>query len=231
MRISSVVRFVMLRLLLTAVAVAGLVQAASSAFDFYLVSLEGKSVPLKQYGGKVLLIVNLATKSEYKDQIAKLEALYEKYESQGLVIVGIPSNDFGAGQPEKATEVQQAYASYKLKFPLFGKSSVTGKDQIPLYAFLTGSKKSGGDKVEAGEKAEAKDEGDKKDASPTAGEVPWNFTKYLVDRKGKPIARFDADVAPDSPDLIVAIEEALAAKPGAGEGGTLKAERAMVWGR
>jgi glutathione peroxidase len=225
MQISSVVRFVMVRLLVTTVAVAGLVQAASSAFDFYLVSLEGKSVPLKQYDGKVLLIVNLATKSEYRDQIAKLEALYEKYEAQGLVIIGIPSNDFGAGQPEKAAEVQQAYASYKLKFPLFGKSSVTGKDQIPLYAFLAGPKKDGGDK------ADGKEEGEKKDASPTAGEVPWNFTKYLVDRKGKPIARYDADVAPDSPDLIVAIEEALAAKPGSGDGGTLKAARAVVWGR
>jgi glutathione peroxidase len=224
MQISSFVRFFTVRLLVTWLAVAGLVYAAPCVFDFYLVSLDGKSVPLKQYDGKVLLVVNLATKSEYKDQIAKLEALYEKYEPQGLVIIGIPSNDFGAGQPEKAGDVQQAYASYKLKFPLFGKAAVTGKDQIPLYGFLAGPKKSGGDK------AEAKDEGEKKDASPTAGEVPWNFTKYLVDKKGKPIARFDADIAPDSPDLIVAIEEALAAKPGA-ESGTQKAEREVVSGR
>jgi glutathione peroxidase len=225
MRISYLARFVMIRLLVTALALAGLVQAASSVFDFYLVSLEGKSVPLKQFDGKVLLIVNLATKTEYKDQIPKLEALYEKYEPQGLVVIGIPSNDFGAGQPEKPGEIQQAYAGYKLKFPLFGKSSVIGKEQIPLYAFITGSKKS--DDV----KAEVKDEGEKKDASPTAGEVPWNFTKYLTDRRGKPIARFDADVAPDAPDLIVAIEEALNAKPGASDKDTEKAAREAVTAR
>src|SRR5271165_5509068 len=148
MRISSFVRFVMIRLLMTAVALAGLVQAASSVYDFYLVSLEGKSVPLKQYDGNVLLIVNLATKTEYKDQIPKLEVLYEKYEPQGLVVIGIPSDDFGAGQPEKPGEIQQAYAAYKLKFPIFGKSAVTGKEQIPLYAFITGSKKSGEIKAE-----------------------------------------------------------------------------------
>jgi glutathione peroxidase len=225
MRISSLACFVVVRLLMTAVALAGLVQAASSVYDFYLVSLEGKSVPLKQYDGKVLLIVNLATKTEYKGQIPKLEALYEKYEPQGLVVIGIPSNDFGAGQPEKPAEIQQAYAEYKLKFPLFGKSSVTGKDQIPLYAFITGTKKPGDIK------AEVKDEGEKKDASPTAGEVPWNFTKYLTDRKGKPIARFDADVAPDAPELIVAIEEALNAKPGAGDKETEKAGREVVRAR
>jgi glutathione peroxidase len=208
-----------------AVAMAGLLQAASSVFDFYLVSLDGKSVPLKQYDGKVLLLVNLATKTEYKDQIPKLEALYEKYEPQGLVVVGIPSNDFGAGQPEKPAEIQQAYTMYKLKFPLFGKSAVTGKEQIPLYAFITGSKKS------SDVRAEVKDEGEKKDASPTAGEVPWNFTKYLADRKGKPIARFDADVAPDSPELIVAIEAALNAKPGTWDSGTQKAEREVLKAR
>jgi len=223
MRISVFVR--LLRLLATAVALAGLVQAASSVFDFYLVSLEGKSVPLKQYDGKVLLIVNLATKTEYKDQIPKLEALYEKYEPQGLMVIGIPSNEFGAGQPEKPGEIQQAYAGYKLKFPLFGRSAVTGKEQIPLYAFITGAKKAGDIK------AEVKDEGEKKDTSPTAGEVPWNFTKYLTDRKGKPIARFDADVAPDSPDLIVAIEEALGAKPAAGDKETEKAAREITRAR
>src|SRR5271170_2529629 len=217
MRISSFACLVMVRLMVTAVALAGLVQAASSVFDFYLVSLDGKSVPLKQYDGKVLLIVNLASKTEYKDQIPKLEALYEKYEPQGLVVVGIPSNDFGAGQPEKAAEIQQAYAAYNLKFPLFGKSAVTGKEQIPLYAFITGTRKPGDIK------AEAKDENEKKEAPPTAGEVPWNFTKYLTDRKGKPIARFDADVAPDAPELMVAIEEALNAKPGAGDKETEKA--------
>ena len=109
MRISVFVR--LLRLLATAVALAGLVQAASSVFDFYLVSLEGKSVPLKQYDGKVLLIVNLATKTEYKDQIPKLEALYEKYEPQGLMVIGIPSNEFGAGQrlPKEIIPVLIAY--------------------------------------------------------------------------------------------------------------------------
>ncbi len=175
----------------------------SSVLDFSLVSQDGKSVPMKQYAGKVLLLVNLATKSQFADQIPKLETLYEKYEPKGLLILGVPSNDFGAGEPEKDAEVAAAYARFKLKFPLFGKSTVTGHDQLPLYTFLTtGPKKPGGGEEEGGKKA-----------WPTAGEVPWNFTKYLIDRQGKPLARFDADVAPDSVDLMAAIEQALDAKP------------------
>jgi glutathione peroxidase len=178
-------------------------EGPSSVLDFSLVSLDGKSAPLKQYAGKVLLIVNLATKSKFADQIPKLETLYEKYEAQGLLILGVPSNDFGAGEPEKDTEVAAAYATYKLKFPLFGKSTVTGHDQLPLFKYLTTPPKKSG---------EGEEEGSKK-AWPTAGEVPWNFTKYLIDRQGKPLARFDADVAPDSVDLMSAIEQALEAKP------------------
>jgi glutathione peroxidase len=176
--------------------------APASIHDFSLVTLDGKSAPLKAYAGKVLLIVNLATKSQFSDQIPKLEALYEKYEAQGLVILGVPSNDFGGGEPEKDAEVAAAYAGFKLKFPLFGKCSVTGHDQLPVFKFLTTPPKKSG---------EGEDEGDGK-KWPTAGEVPWNFTKYLIDRQGKPIARFDADVTPDSVDLMTAIEKALEAK-------------------
>jgi glutathione peroxidase len=197
-------------------------EGPSSVLDFSLVSLDGKSVPLKQYAGKVLLIVNLATRSQFSDQIPKLETLFEKYEAQGLLILGVPSNDFGAGEPEKDAEVAAAYGAFKLKFPLFGKCTVTGHDQLPLYAFL-----SAGPPKKSGSGGEGDDEGGKK-AWPTAGDVPWNFTKYLIDREGKPLARFDADVAPDSVDLMAAIEKALESKAEAP--GTQKANLSLPAG-
>lgn len=207
MKISFFTRSAVVVLLAGGLAPAFAPSEPSSVLDFSLVSIDGKNVLLKQYAGKVLLIVNLATKSEFSDQIPKLETLYEKYESQGLLILGVPSNDFGAGEPEKDAEVAAAYAGFKLKFPVFGKCTVTGHDQLPLYKFLTTPPKKSGEGA-----AEGEEEGGKK-SWPTAGEVPWNFTKYLIDRQGKPLSRFDADVAPDSVDLMAAIEKALEAKP------------------
>jgi glutathione peroxidase len=179
-----------------------LLHGAHTVFDFSLVSSDGKTLPLKQYSGKVLLIVNVASQSQFNDQIAKLEILFEKYQKQGFIVLAVPSNDFGKEEPEPANEVANSYAGFHLTFPLLAKSSVIGKDQLPLFKFLAQPK------AEA-KKSETDDDDDK---SPPA-EVPWNFSKYLVGRKGQVISRFDADVPPDSPVLMAAVEDALNAKP------------------
>ena len=175
-------------LLLAATALA----ASGSVYDFSLVSIDGKETPLKTYQGKVLLIVNLASQTIYSDQIPKLDSLHKAYEQQGFVVLGIPSDDFGHGEPGKAEDVKAYYVDkLHVSFPLFGKSALTGKDQIPLYEFLTDAKLN----------------------AKTGGELPWNFSKYLIGRDGKPVARFDAGTPPDSPELMAAVETALEKKP------------------
>jgi glutathione peroxidase len=171
-------------------------RAAASVYDFYLVSLDGAEVPLKTYQGKVLLIVNVASHTIYNDQLPKLEALHSAYAAQGFEILAIPSDDFGHGEPGKPEEVKAYYRDkLHLTFPLFSKAALTGKGQIPLYEFLTDAKLN----------------------VKTGGELPWNFTKYLIDRDGKPVARFDAGTQPDSPELMAAVEDALARQAGAKE--------------
>ncbi len=167
-------------------------QAGQTVYDFSLASADGKEASLKAYDGKVLLIVNLARKTIYSDQIAKLDALYRAYQPQGLVVIGIPSDDFGHGEPGKPEEVKDYYAAMHVSFPVFAKAALSGKDQIPLYEYLTDSKLN----------------------AAAGGELPWNFSKYLVGRDGKPVARFDAGTPPDSPDLMAAVEAALEKKPG-----------------
>jgi glutathione peroxidase len=171
--------------------------AAGSVYDFYLVSLDGAEVPLKTYQGKVLLIVNVASHTVYSGQLPKLEALHRAYAAQGFAVLAIPGDDFGHGEQGKPEEVAAYYRDkMHLTLPLFSKAALTGKNQIPLYEFLTDSK------------VNAK----------TGGELPWNFTKYLIDRDGKPAARFDAGVQPDDPELMAAVEDALARKPGVAQG-------------
>ncbi len=143
-----------------------------------------------QFKGKVLLIVNVASNSSFTPQYAGLEELYKKHKDEGLVVLGFPSNDFGAQEPETEAKIQSfCESNYHVTFPLFSKISVRGDDITPLFSYLT------------------------KEANPKLkGEVHWNFSKFLIDRKGKLVARFSSDVAPDDPDLIVAIENALAGK-------------------
>jgi len=139
----------------------------------------------------VLLIVNLASNTVYSDQTAKLETLYQAYAKQGFVVVGIPSNDFGRGEPGKPAEVKTYYLdTLHVTFPVFAKALIAGVNQIPLYEFLTDTKLN----------------------PKTGGELPWNFTKYLIGRDGKPVIRFDAGTPPDSPDLMAAVETALEKK-------------------
>jgi glutathione peroxidase len=165
--------------------------AASSVHEFTLNALNGTPTPLASFKGKVMLIVNVASQCGYTYQYEGLQALYVKYKDRGLVVAGFPANNFGGQEPGTDAEIGAFCKSkFGVTFPMFSKISVAGDDKAPLYRFLTG-----------------------KTANPkTGGEIPWNFTKYLVDRNGKVLARFDAPVEPDSKELTSAIERALAAK-------------------
>ena len=162
--------------------------AASSIHEFTLNSIDGQPAPLEQFKGKVVLIVNVASRCGFTPQYAGLEALYNKYKDKGLVVLGFPANNFLWQEPGTNLAIQ-AFCStkYHVTFPMFAKVSVKGADKTPLYQFLT----------------------DKKANPSTGGEIRWNFTKFLADRNGKVIARFGSKAAPESPELIDAIEAAL----------------------
>src|SRR6202041_999899 len=166
---------------------AGSLFAASGIYTFKLNSIDGKPAPLADYKGKVVLIVNVASQCGFTPQYSALEAMYEKYKDQGFVIVGFPANNFGGQEPGTNAEIKKfCSAKYNVTFPMYAKISVKGDDQAPLYKYLTET------------------------ANPTvAGEIKWNFTKFLVDRDGRVVKRFEPDVTPDSPEVIAAIEKAL----------------------
>jgi glutathione peroxidase len=147
----------------------------------------GKPESLCQYRGKVVLIVNTASYCGYTHQYEGLEALYRKYKSRGLVVVGFPSNDFGGQEPGSNKEIAEfCRLTYGVEFPMFEKSSVTSIKTNPLYAELLAR----------------------------TGQSPkWNFHKYLVDRDGKQVTSFGTRVEPDNGDLVGAVERMLAAKP------------------
>lgn len=156
--------------------------AASSVYDFTMNSIQGKPVPLAEYKGKVLLIVNVASRCGYTPQYEGLEALYKQYKDKGLVILGFPANNFMGQEPGSNEEIQTfCKAKYGVTFPLFSKISVKGDDKAELYKFLTS----------------------------TGGEIPWNFTKFLIGKDGKPVERFSPATKPDAKELKEAIEKAL----------------------
>jgi glutathione peroxidase len=155
---------------------------ASSVHEFTLNSIDGKPAPLSAYQGKVVLIVNVASRCGFTPQYAGLEALYEKYKDRGFVILGFPANNFGAQEPGTNEEIKTFCSSkYNVTFPMYSKISVKGDDKAPLYQFLTA----------------------------TGAEIQWNFTKFLVDQNGKVIARFEPKVTPESSEVAEAIEKAL----------------------
>jgi len=162
---------------------------AKSVYDFTLKSIDGQPTPLSEYHGKVLLLVNVASKCGYTPQYTALEAIYEKYKSRGLIIVGIPANNFMGQEPGTNEEIKTFCSKkYNVSFPMMSKVSVKGDDTTPLYQFLTS-----------------------KSADPKfGGEIKWNFTKFLFDRNGNPVARFEPATTPDSPEMTAAIEAALA---------------------
>jgi len=147
-------------------------------------------VRLGKYGGKALLLVNVASKCGYTKQYAGLQALYEKYQDEGLVVLGFPANNFGSQEPGSNEEIK-AFCSttFSVTFPMFAKISVKGDDIHPLYAFLTGV-----------------------ETDPDfAGEIKWNFNKFLVNRAGDVVGRYDSNVEPMSETLVADVEKALGA--------------------
>jgi len=161
---------------------------ASNVLDFTLNSIDGKPAPLSQYQGKVVLIVNVASKCGYTPQYTGLEKIYEKYKDKGFVILGFPANNFGGQEPGTNEEIKTFCSSkYSVTFPMYAKISVKGADIHPLYQFLT----------------------DKQTNPAGAGDIKWNFTKFLVGKDGKVIARFESAVTPESPEVTGAIEKAL----------------------
>jgi glutathione peroxidase len=162
--------------------------AGKSVYDFTLNSIDGSPTPLSSYKGKVVMLVNVASKCGYTPQYSALESTYQKYKDRGLVIVGIPANNFGAQEPGTNEEIKTfCTRKYNVTFPMMAKVSVKGADQTPLYQFLT----------------------DKRKNPFIGGEVQWNFTKFLFDRQGNSVARFEPEVTPDSPQVMTAIEKAL----------------------
>src|SRR5271163_1614711 len=161
--------------------------AASGIYGFTLNSIDGKPAPLADYKGKVVLVVNVASQCGYTPQYSALEAIYEKYKDQGFVILGFPANNFGAQEPGTNEEIKTfCTRKYSVTFPIYSKISVKGSDQAPLYAYLT------------------------KDTGPgVRGDIKWNFTKFLIDRNGNVVQRFEPAVTPDSKEVISAIEKQL----------------------
>jgi glutathione peroxidase len=173
-------------LLIAALSMQTLVISAGSIHDLTVKDIDGKDAALSAYQGKVLLMVNVASHCGFTPQYKALESVYEKYKDKGFAVLGFPCNQFGAQEPGTNEEIKQFCSSkYNVTFPLFDKLEVNGPGRHPLYAALAGN------------------------SSPFPGDIKWNFTKFLIGRDGKILKRFDSRVAPDSPEVVSAIESAL----------------------
>lgn len=163
--------------------------SATSVHEIKLNTLEGKPATLGDYKGKVVLLVNVASKCGLTPQYKALQALHDKYKDKGFTVVGVPCNDFGSQEPGSSEEIREfCTENYNVTFPLMEKVHVKGTEQHPLYARLTG-----------------------KDAE-FPGDIKWNFGKFLIGRDGKVLQRFEPRTTPDADEVIKAVEQALAAK-------------------
>jgi len=168
----------------------GFVPRRPVVIDHAVRTLEGEPMRLSELRGRVLLIVNTASECGYTPQYEGLQALQERYEDRGLVVLGFPSNDFGGQEPGDPKTIRRYVSeTYGVRFPMFEKQKVKGPDKSPLYKTLT--EELGGE---------------------LAGEVRWNFEKFLVDREGRVVARFKSSVDPLSPEVIQAVEATLRAR-------------------
>ncbi len=168
-----------------------LMQPADSAatsegvLGFTMKNIDGKPVPLSSYKGHVLMIINTASECGYTPQYETLQKLYEKYKDRGFRILAFPANDFGAQEPGTNAQIKEFCSkNFHTTFDLFEKISVKGKDQHPLYRFITG-------------------------ASPYKGDIKWNFQKYLVDRSGKIAQKYLSAVDPMSKEIQTEVERLL----------------------
>ena len=158
----------------------------ASAHDYNFTTIDGKPLPMKSYAGKVVLVVNVASFCGLTPQYSELQKLHETYGPKGLVVLGVPSNDFGAQEPKGEAEIAQfCETSYGVTFPMTSKQKVVGMDAHGLYQWISG---------EAGEAVVPK----------------WNFHKYLIGKKGELLETFGSRVAPNAPEIKSSIEKALA---------------------
>ncbi len=165
--------------------------APGSVYDFTLNRIDGTPQSLGDYRGKVVLLVNVASKCGYTPQYEGLESLYDRYRGRGLVVLGFPSNDFGAQEPgENAAIAEFCRATWSVRFPMFEKIHVKGDAQHPLYAWLTAP------------------------SAALGGEIEWNFQKFLVDRDGNVVERFAPSIDPEDPGVVATIEGLLATPAG-----------------
>lgn len=162
---------------------------AESLYEMPVKDIDGRDTTLAPYKGRVLLIVNVASECGYTPQYEGLETVFKKYQARGLTVLGFPCNQFGGQEPGTNAEIKQFCSTkFHVTFPLFDKIEVNGANRHPLYAALAGK------------------------GSPFPGNIKWNFGKFLVGRDGAIVKRFDSGAEPDSPEVIKAIEAALAGK-------------------
>jgi glutathione peroxidase len=162
--------------------------AAASIYDYDLNTIDNERLHLRDFKGKVLMIVNVASRCGYTPQYAGLQKLYLAHKDQGFVIIGIPSDDFGEGEPGSDPEIKQfCRRKYDVTFPMMSKVFITANPRLALYDYLT----------------------DETQNPKTGGEIQWNFTKFLIGRNGAILARFEPPVKPEDPSLVKAVEDAL----------------------
>lgn len=173
----------------TAISSAHADEKTPAALNFTMKSITGQDVNLADYKGKVLLVVNVASKCGLTKQYAPLEALHEKYAGKGLAVLGFPCNQFGGQEPGTEAEIAEfCAATYSVKFPLFSKIEVNGPGAAPLYKHLTALN------------TQPKGKGD----------IKWNFEKFIIGRNGEVVARFAPQTEPDSKEVLAVLEAELA---------------------
>lgn len=165
--------------------------APASVYEFTVKDINGREYKMDQLRGKVTMIVNVASRCGYTPQYEGLQALYTKYRDRGFVVLGFPANNFKGQEPGTEAEIKEfCQTKYNVNFPMFSKISVKGEDQHPLYKFLT-----------------------EKETNPQfAGDITWNFNKFLIGKDGRVLARFESKDQPQSESVVGAIEQALAGK-------------------
>lgn len=183
---------------------------SGSIYEIPVQTIQGKDASLADFKGKVILVVNVASKCGLTPQYEGLEMLYEQFRGQGLVIAGFPANDFKSQEPGTNEEIQSFCSmNYGVKFPLFSKIAVVGPGKHPLYAALIAAQPKAISLAEVPFREKLKGYGIVANPEP---ELTWNFEKFLLSRSGEVVKRFSPDTAPDAPELVAAIEAELAKK-------------------
>jgi glutathione peroxidase len=166
-----------------------------SALRFKMESLNGEEINLARYQGKVVMIVNVASRCGYTSQYRQLQELHEKYSEKGLAVLGFPCNQFLWQEPGSSAEIREfCQVNFGVEFDMFAKVKVKGKDACELYRFLTSQN--------------TKPKG--------AGKISWNFEKFILDRNGLVVARFGSSTQPDAPELVAVVDRELGEKPTSG---------------